>query len=124
MNERIKELRKILNLTQSEFAARLLLSQNFIAQVESGKKNISERTEADICREFNINDEWLRTGTGEMHKPIEDKLSVYVSEITDGDDDFIKDFITVYMELDDTSKAALRKIADGMANLHSKRDLN
>lgn len=124
MNERIKELRKILNLTQSEFATRLLLSQNFIAQVESGKKNISERTEADICREFNINEEWLRTGAGEMHKPIEDKLSAYVSEITDGDDDFIKDFITVYMELDDTSKAALRKIADGMANLHSKRDLN
>lgn len=124
MNERIKELRKILNLTQSEFAAKLLLSQNFIAQVESGKKNISERTVADICREFNINEGWLRAGTGEMHKPIEDKLSAYVSEITDGDDDFIKDFITVYMELDDTSKAALRKIADRMANLHSKRDLN
>lgn len=77
-----------------------------------------------VCREFNVNEDWLRTGTGEMHKPIEDRLSAYVSEITDGDDYFIQDLITVYMELDDASKKALRKLADGMARLHNKRDQN
>lgn len=54
-------------MTQVEFAGRLSLSQNFIAQVESGKKNMSDRTVLDICREFNIREEWLRTGEEPMN---------------------------------------------------------
>lgn len=124
MNRRIKEVREHTKLTQEEFGKRIGSARNTIANYETGNRTPSNAVITSICREFNINEEWLRTGAGEMYKPLDDKLSAYVSEITDGDDDFIKDFITVYMELDDTSKAALRKIADGMANLHSKRDLN
>lgn len=110
MNERIKELRKILNLTQNEFAAKLLLSQNFIAQVESGKKNISERTVADICREFNINVEWLRTGEGDMFNIPEDEDTVIASELLEEDNPFyniIKGIVKTYMELDEKSKQVL-----------------
>lgn len=66
MNTRIKELRAALELSQTEFAARLNLSQNFIWMVESGKREISDRTIYSICREFNVSEEWLRTGEGEM----------------------------------------------------------
>lgn len=66
MNERIKILRKSLNMTQDEFSSRIKLSRNFIAQIESGAKSPSDRTISDICREFNINEEWLRTGTPPM----------------------------------------------------------
>lgn len=69
MNERIKNLRKSLNMTQEEFSKRIGLSRNFIAQVEIGTKTPSERTISDICREFEVNDEWLRNGTGEMLYP-------------------------------------------------------
>ena len=68
IKDRIKTIRKELGLTQTEFANRLSLSQNFIAQVESGKKNVSERTVSDICREFNVNEDWLRTGEGSQNK--------------------------------------------------------
>ncbi len=69
MNTRIKELRKSLDLTQQVFAQKIGLKQNSIALIESGKRNISDQAILSICREFNVNEEWLRTGEGEMLKP-------------------------------------------------------
>lgn len=122
MNERIKTLRKNLEMTQDEFSSKIGLSRNFIAQIETGAKSPSDRTIKDICREFNINEDWLRTGKEPMQKPMEDKLSAYVSEITDGDDELIKDFIITYMELDQSSKDALKKIMDGMLSKRMERE--
>lgn len=77
----------------------------------------------DICREFSVNEEWLRHGNGDTYIKSDDKLSAYVSQITDSDDDFIKYFIMIYMELDEDSKLALRKIADAMVRIRKERDL-
>lgn len=68
MNTRIKKLRKALDLTQQVFAEKIGLKQNSIALIESGKRNISDQAVLSICREFNVNEEWLRTGSGEMFK--------------------------------------------------------
>ena len=68
MNTRIKKLRKTLELTQQVFAEKIGLKQNSIALIESGKRNISDQAVLSICREFNVNEEWLRTGTGEIFK--------------------------------------------------------
>jgi HTH-type transcriptional regulator / antitoxin PezA len=68
MNERIKALRKFLNMTQEEFSKQIGLSRNFIAQVEIGTKVPSDRTITDICREYNVNEDWLRTGNGERER--------------------------------------------------------
>ena len=65
MNERIKKVRKALDLTQQEFAERIGMKRNSIALIEKGR-NTSDQTVFAICREFNVNEEWLRTGTGEM----------------------------------------------------------
>lgn len=67
MNERIKEIRKNASLTQEAFAARLGLTRNFIAQVEMGVKEPSDRTILSICREFGVNEVWLRNGVGPMY---------------------------------------------------------
>lgn len=64
MNERIKEIRIKLGITQQEMADKLGLKRNTIATYEMGKANPSERTISDICREFGINELWLRTGEG------------------------------------------------------------
>lgn len=64
MIEQIIQIRKEFGLNQEEFAKKLGLSRNFINQVENGKKNFSDRTIADICREFKINEDWIRTGEG------------------------------------------------------------
>ena len=66
VNERIRELRKALKLTQLEFAIKIGLSRNFIVQIEAGVKNLSNRTILDICRILNVNEEWLRNGNGVM----------------------------------------------------------
>ena len=64
MNERFKEVRKTLGLTQSEFGKRLGISNTAISKIEKGENNVSESNIISICREFGVNEEWLRTGVG------------------------------------------------------------
>ena len=71
MNTRIIELRKILNLSQTEFAKEISLKQGSISDMERGNAPITERTIIAICSKFNVNEEWLRYGTGEMFNTIE-----------------------------------------------------
>lgn len=66
MNERIRTLRDALGLTQKEFGEKIGLKQNTVAVIESGKRETSDQTILAICRAFNVNEEWLRNGTGEM----------------------------------------------------------
>ena len=68
LGSRIKRLRKELDLTQAEFAARIGSVQNTVTGYESGRRNPSTPVISLICREFNVREEWLRDGTGEMFK--------------------------------------------------------
>ena len=68
IGERIKELRKALGLTQTKFGDRIGLKQNSVALIETGRPT-SDQTIFAICREFRVNEEWLRTGAGEMFIP-------------------------------------------------------
>lgn len=72
MNERIRKLRKTLELTQKEFANRIGIKQNTVATYEIGRSEPIDAVIALICREFNVNEEWLRTGTGSMFKGTEE----------------------------------------------------
>ena len=110
MKDRIKALRKDQDMTQTEFASKLSLSQNFIAQVESGKKNPSDRTILDISREFGVNEKWLLTGEGEMYKLIEDETAAIVSDLLEEENplyDLILQIAKTYQQLDDKSQAVL-----------------
>lgn len=68
IGERIKELRKALSLTQTAFGERIGLKQNSVALIEAGRAT-SDQTIFAVCREFRVNEEWLRTGAGEMFVP-------------------------------------------------------
>ena len=68
MNERIKKLRRELDLTQQEFADKISVKRGAIANYEIGRNVPSDSVVSLICREFNVNEEWLRNGTGEMFK--------------------------------------------------------
>ena len=65
MKDRIKKIRKELDLTQQKFADRIGVKQNTVAQYEMGRNIPIDTVIALICREFNVNEEWLRTGQGE-----------------------------------------------------------
>lgn len=69
MNERIKDLRKELGLSQAEFASRIGLSQHTVSYMEKKGGSITNSNIMLICHEFNVSDNWLRTGTGDMFVP-------------------------------------------------------
>ena len=66
INERVKMARKALNLTQIEFGDKVGISQGHLTSIESGKRTVTDKSVIAICATFGINEEWLRTGTGEM----------------------------------------------------------
>lgn len=73
LKDRIKKIRKGMGLTQKEFAERLGIKQNTVAAYEMGRIGISDAIIISICREFNINEQWLRTGKGEMKRKVSEE---------------------------------------------------
>ena len=115
MKDRFKELRKELNVTQQEFADKLKISRNFVAQIEMGSKVPSDRTIDDVCREFNVNEEWLRTGNGDMFIPgIKDKqISAMLADVMkSGEDSFRHRLVSALARLDDEGWDNLEKLID------------
>lgn len=66
MYERIKEIRKVLNLNQAEFAEKIGLGQSTLGMIEVGKRTFNDKHIKLICSTFNVNENWLRTGNGNM----------------------------------------------------------
>lgn len=69
MNERLKKLRKALDLTQQEFADKIGIKRNSFANYETGRNTPIDAIIVSICREFNVNEDWLRDGVGDMFLP-------------------------------------------------------
>lgn len=89
MNTRIREVRKTFKLTQAEFADRLGLKQNSIAQIELGNRNPSSQTINSICREFGVRREWLEDGVGPMYTP-ESEDDEIIDAVLAGEDELVK----------------------------------
>lgn len=70
MNERIKYLRNTLGLTLEEFGKQLGVTRSAIGRIEKGDRGVTDQMVLAICREFEVNENWLRNGTGEMFQPI------------------------------------------------------
>lgn len=124
MKDRIKKVRKTNNLTMEQFGNRIGITKSSVSLLESGKNSPSEQTLKLICKEFNINMDWLQTGNGDMNKEVPNKFSFYLGQIEGGSDEFIQDLIEVYMELDVDSKKALRIISEKMAEKRKNRGQN
>lgn len=87
---RIKKIRLQMDATQEEFANRIGIKQNTIAVYESGNRNISETVIKAVCREFGVNEIWLRTGEGEMFNPSDTQVMDSVERILSGQNEFVK----------------------------------
>ena len=117
MNERIRLLRKELGLNQSDFGNKIGVKQGTVAGYESVERTPLDAVVSSICREFDVNEEWLRTGEGEMFEQMteQQKLLKYTGMLLKDKDsaivNAIQSFIVTYEQLDDTSKATLEKIA-------------
>lgn len=117
--ERIKNVRKAKELTLDKFGAKIGMTAGALSQLENGKTNPSEQTLISICREFDVNDYWLRNGGDDAdmfnrHERDEELSKFFGSIIKSGTDDFRRRFITALSKLEPEEWKALNEIADKM----------
>lgn len=104
MHERLRLLRKSLRLTQQQFAERIGVKRNTIAQYEMGRNEPIESVLISICREFNVNETWLRIGKGEMFIELdpEDELMQWAGMILKSKpNSFKKRFVRMLSQMSD-----------------------
>lgn len=111
MNERIKEIRKELGLTQKDFAEKIRVAPNSIARYELGDRNPSDAIINSICREFNINEEWLRTGQGEKYN-INTTTDYLYGKAMAKNNDFQMRLLNAILQLDDSELETIEKLVE------------
>ena len=119
MKERIKKIRKELNLTQQEFADKLKVPRNTIAGYEVGKSNPSDAAINNICREFKVNEEWLRVGTGDIfiEQTRDEQIATFIGSMQYGNaDSFKKRFISMLSSLEESEWEVLEKMVTMLYN--------
>lgn len=119
MNERIRKLRRHLDMTQREFGDRIGVKQNTVAQYEMGRNIPIDSVISLICREFNVNEEWLRTGTGEMFVEMdkEDLLFEWAGRVLGNrSNSFKKNFVKMLMSLTEDEWELLERKAKELVN--------
>lgn len=117
MKDRIKKIRKELDLTQQKFGERIGVKGNTIAQYENGRNEPIDAVISLICREFNVNEDWLRTGKGEMfiEQTKDEQIAAFVGSILkDEDDSFKRRLISGLAALDDNGWEVLEKFLDSI----------
>ena len=114
MDERMKELRKALGLTQQEFSERIGVKRNTVAQYEMGRNPPNDTVITLICREFNVSEEWLRTGAGDMFQPKSrnEELFEFAAKVAEGDPGSIQaQLLAVMSRLTDEQWEVLAQVA-------------
>lgn len=108
MNERVKLLRKTLGLSGEKFGSKLGVQRGAISNIEKGNRNLTEQMLLSICREYNVNEEWLRTGEGEMFKKTK---STYLADLQRQFNlsDFDVKIIESYLALDEVDRKSIEK---------------
>ena len=130
MKDRIVSIRKESGLTQEEFGKELNLSQNYVWMLESGKRAPSARTIIDLCKKFQISEEWLRTGEGEMKAPMTKQAEIatitaqlFHKEETDPETyNFLVELNKYLLQLDETQMQAVLDMVRKLNAAISKRE--
>lgn len=116
MHERLKLLRKALKLNQIEFGKKINLSGSHIASYETGRRNLTTRTIEDICREFNVNKDWLVNGTGEMFVLHKDKdVAEYIKSLNMSD--FEMELLEKFLQFDSQTRINILEFATKTFNI-------
>lgn len=119
LNNRIKTIRKDNKLTQVEFGEKIGVKGNTITNYENGLRSPSDAVILSICREFNINEVWLRTGQGEMHNTPKNETANIVSDLLEENNplyDIILGIAKTYQKLDSKSQDILLNFSQELLN--------
>lgn len=125
MKERIKQIRKKNKMTQVEFGEKVGVKGNTITNYETGLRKPTDAVVLSICREFNINEDWLRTGNGEMQRNIGDDDFSKISTIIGEKDPKARQAIITYWNLSDEDKKLFWQFADKfLTGIESTKELH
>lgn len=110
IRDRILFLLEKKRITKTEFAIKLNITQAYVSKITNKGAIPSDRLIEDICEKFGVNENWLRTGDGEMFAdvPVEDEFFKAATQISKSGDKFAMQAIIEYWKLDDVSKEVLR----------------
>ena len=125
MHTRINEIVKVSKLTKTDFAKRLGISQPYLSQICAGQKTPSDRTISDICREFNVNREWLETGAGKpfQEKSRDEEIAEIIGKIVYGDESSKATIIRALCKLpDEMFPEAERILIDIVENIKKESE--
>lgn len=111
IHERLKYLRERLNMTTRAFGASINMSGGAITNMEKGTRNITERTIRDVCREYNVNPNWLINGTEPIFEDITNELDI---------DDDVKQLAKQYSLLSDADRELVKRMIDSLAEKSEK----
>ena len=117
MNERIKKIRKEFDLTQTQFGEQIGVKGNTITNYETGLRNPTDVVINNICKTFNVNEGWLRTGEGDMfvQQSIDDKIASFIGGIQMTEDNsFKRRLISVLANLKEEQWEMLAEIAENL----------
>ena len=127
-SERVKEVRKSLNLTMEQFGNKLGVTKVAISNIEKEKRNLTEQMSRAICREFNVSEEWLKTGEGEMYQQLseDEEIAGIVSDLLEEGKDnafygIILEIAKTYNELSPASQKVLTEAAEKLADNLAKK---
>lgn len=122
MHTRISKIVEMLDITKTEFGKRINISQGMVSRICSGDANPSDRTIADICREFGVNEAWIRTGAGEpfREESCSETIMRFAVQTAKGSDEFKKALVAMLAKLDPEDWEALGKIADKLLEEYKK----
>lgn len=103
MNERLKEIRKSMHMTQEIFAKSIGISRSNLTNIELGKIQLTDRLIKTICSVHNINENWLRYGNENMHNELtsDDELSLLIGSLYADNDEFKKKVIKTMLNMND-----------------------
>ena len=116
--QRVKELRKELNMTLEKFGKPLGVGKTAISKIENGENSLTDQMIISICREYNANEEWLRTGEGEMFVPLtrNQVITDFAADLIKEKDSFKSKLIEALANLSEDEWKVHEKLATDLAN--------
>lgn len=122
MNERVKELRKALELTSEKFGAKLGVGKTAISGIETGRRGLTDQMFLSICREYNVNPGWLETGNGPMFRedPVENDYMLAASALSN--DPLVTSCLIEYAKLQQNERDIVQKYIDNLIKRYKEED--
>lgn len=128
--ERVNAIRKKKEMTMEQFGEKIGVQKSAVSKIEKDKVNLTEANIIAICREFDVNENWLRTGEGDMPRKLseEEEIATLVSDVLEEGKDnpfygIILEIIRTYNELSPASQAVLREASQKLVeNLSKKKE--